>query len=107
MNRQRSFHDNTLLQDIFNHVILKSTEKGLVPGESAVSDGTFIPAKVSGNSKIAVTQTVLKSNTEPEQRQPILSGILSKYAQMWDNGLQSDETIVCNPEQKHVFDCQT
>ena len=60
-NRRRRFHDNTLFQDIFNHIILKCIEQGLVTGESVVSDGTFIPANVSGNSKIEVTQTVLKS----------------------------------------------
>ena len=60
-NRRRRFHDNALFQDIFNHIILKCIEQGLVTGESVVSDGTFIPANVSGNSKLEVTQTVLKS----------------------------------------------
>ena len=60
-NRRRRFHDNTLFQDIFNHIILKCIEQGLVTGENVVSDGTFIPANVSGDSKLEVTQTVLKS----------------------------------------------
>ncbi|GEM_PF-3220654 len=60
-NRRRRFHNNTLFQDVFNHIIIKCIEQGLVTGESVVSDGTFIPANVSGDSKIEVTQTVLKA----------------------------------------------
>lgn len=60
-NRRRRFHDNTLFQDVFNQIIVKCIEQGIVTGENVVSDGSFIPANVSGNSKIEMKQTVLKS----------------------------------------------
>ena len=60
-NRRRWFHDSTLFQDIFNHIIERCIEKGIVTGENVVSDGLFIPANVSSASKIEVTQTILKS----------------------------------------------
>ena len=60
-NRRRRFHDNTLFQDIFNHIIVRCIEQGILTGEHVVSDGSFIPANVSSASKIEVTQTVLKS----------------------------------------------
>ena len=49
-NRRRRFHDNTLFQHIFNQIIVKCIEQGIVTGENVVSDGSFIPANVSGNS---------------------------------------------------------
>lgn len=60
-NRRWRFHDNTLFQDIFNHIIVRCIEQGILTGEHVVSDGSFIPANVSSASKIEVTQTVLKS----------------------------------------------
>ncbi len=50
-NRRRRFHDNTLFKDVFNQIIVKCKEQGIVTGENVVSDGSFIPANVSGNSK--------------------------------------------------------
>lgn len=60
-NRRRRFHDSTLFRDIFNQIVVKCIEQGIVTGKNVVSDGSFIPANVSGDSKIEVTPTILKS----------------------------------------------
>ena len=47
------------------------------------------------------------SREDSDQCQSILSGILCKYAQMLDNGLQSDETAACTLERRHVCGSKT
>ena len=61
-NRRRRFCDSTLFRDIFNRIIIECIEQGVVTGENIVSDGSFILANVSSDSKIEVKQTVLKKH---------------------------------------------
>lgn len=60
-NRKRRFTDSTIFRDIFNHVVRLCVEKGIVSGETAVSDGTFIPSNVAGYSLVELVQEVEKS----------------------------------------------
>ena len=60
-NRKRRFNDSNVFAEIFNEIVIKCIEMGLVTGENVVSDGSFIPANVSKQSKIVVTQQVEKS----------------------------------------------
>ena len=63
-NRRRRFTDSTIFRQIFNRIVGKCIETGLVAGESAVNDGSFIPANVSWESRIEVTRLVEKSTVE-------------------------------------------
>lgn len=40
-----------MFQEIFNRIVRLCVEQGIVTGETIVSDGTFIPANVSRNSR--------------------------------------------------------
>jgi transposase len=57
-NRNRRFTDSTIFRDIFNHIVRECIEKGIVTGETAVSDGTFIPANVAKSSIYELTHEV-------------------------------------------------
>ena len=63
-NRRRRFTDSTIFREIFNRIVKACIETGLVSGETAVSDGTFIPANVSWESRIEVTRLVEKSTVD-------------------------------------------
>ena len=60
-NRKRRFTDSKIYRNIFNQVVRLCIEKGIVTGEKAVSDGTFIPANVSNGSLLEFVQEVEKS----------------------------------------------
>lgn len=60
-NRRRRFTDSNIFIEIFNHIVRECVEKGIVSGESVVSDGSFIPANVSGSSLIKLNQEVEQS----------------------------------------------
>jgi transposase len=45
-NRRRRFSDSTIFRQIFNQIVSDCIETGLVSGEAAVSDGSFIPDNV-------------------------------------------------------------
>jgi transposase len=63
-NRRRRFNDSTIFRQIFNQIVNKCIEAGIVSGETAVSDGTFIPANVSWESRVEVIRLVEKSTVE-------------------------------------------
>jgi hypothetical protein len=63
-NRKRRFTDDALFREIFNHIVRLCVEKGIVSGETVVSDGSFIPANVSANSVVEVTREVEKSTVK-------------------------------------------
>jgi len=63
-NRKRRFNDTTIFRQIFNRIVKNCIETGLVSGETAVSDGTFIPANVSWESRVQITKQVEKSTVE-------------------------------------------
>ena len=60
-NRKRRFTDSGIFREIFNRIVSTCIENGLVSGEITVSDGTFIPANVSWQSRIEVHRLVEKS----------------------------------------------
>ena len=60
-NRIRRFNGSDIFKDIFNEIVIMCIEKGLVSGEDMVSDGTFIPANVSKESKVAFSEAIEKS----------------------------------------------
>ncbi len=60
-NRRRRFNGSGVFKDIFNEIVIRCIEEGLVAGEDVVSDGTFIPANATKSSKIIIKETVEKS----------------------------------------------
>jgi len=63
-NRRRRFKDGSIFRQVFNRIVKDCIETGLVSGETAVSDGSFIPANVSWQSKVEVTRLVEKSTVD-------------------------------------------
>ena len=63
-NRRRRFTDSTIFREIFNSMVGECIESGIVSGETATSDGSFIPANVSWASKIEITKVVEKSTVD-------------------------------------------
>jgi transposase len=63
-NRRRRFGDSSIFRKIFNHIIQQCIEAGIVGGETAVSDGSFIPANVSWNSKVEIIRVVEQSTVD-------------------------------------------
>jgi IS5 family transposase len=63
-NRRRRFKDGEVFRRIFNRIVEKCIEMGLVSGETAVSDGSFIPANVSWSSRVEIHRVVEKSTVE-------------------------------------------
>jgi transposase len=60
-NRKRRFSDSKVFNEIFNHIVRLCIEKGIVTGESVVSDGSFIPANISASSIVELDQEVEQS----------------------------------------------
>jgi transposase len=63
-NRRRRFNDSSIFRELFNQIVRQCVEAGLVSGEAAVSDGSFVPANVSWESRVEITRTVEKSTVE-------------------------------------------
>ena len=61
-NRRRRFCDDGIFRSIFNQIVRQRLNKGLITGDQVVSDGTFIPANVSWNSRYETT-TVIEQST--------------------------------------------
>ena len=60
-NRRRRFKDSGIFRDIFNEIVIQCIDRNIVTGETIVSDGSFVPANVSKNSKVVIKKTVAKS----------------------------------------------
>ena len=60
-NRRRRFTDSIIFSQILNHIVRICVEKGIVTGDTVVSDGIFIPANVSDSSIIKIIEQVEKS----------------------------------------------
>ena len=61
-NRRRRFQDSRLFRDIFNEIVKQCLEKGIITGERVVSDGSFIPANVSWESRTEIS-TIIEQST--------------------------------------------
>ncbi len=46
-NRKRRFQEAGIFREIFNEIVLKCIELGIVSGETGVADGSFLPSNVS------------------------------------------------------------
>lgn len=46
-NRRRRFQEANIFRGIFNEIVLKCIELGIVSGETGVADGSFLPSNVS------------------------------------------------------------
>ncbi|PWJ47973.1 transposase [Faecalicatena contorta] len=77
-NRRRKFHDNKLFQELFNGIILQCINLGLISGEVAVADGSFLPANVSLQSSIEsvdlIKQSTIRYLDELEEEMSLLPG---------------------------------
>jgi len=60
-NRRRRFSDESFFRRVFSGIVMQCIEHGLVSGEQMVSDGTFIPANVSKESKVEMLRQVERS----------------------------------------------
>jgi len=63
-NRRRRFNDSGIFRQIFNRIVRACIENNIVSGETAVCDGSFIPANVSWNSRVEITRLVEKSTVK-------------------------------------------
>jgi transposase len=63
-NRRRRFNDSLIFRKIFNRIVSKCMEAGIVSGEAAVSDGSFIPANVSWGSRVEIQRAIEKSTVD-------------------------------------------
>lgn len=50
-NRKRRFKDASIFRKIFNQIVLKCIQLGIVSGETGVADGSFLPSNVSWDSR--------------------------------------------------------
>ena len=57
-NRRRRFTDSSIFNEIFNHIVRECIKRGIVTGDAVVSDGSFIPANVSEDSFVEISQKV-------------------------------------------------
>ena len=60
-NRRRRFKDSMIFREIFNEIVLRCIEFGIVSGETGVADGSFLPANVSRESRYDIVETVRRS----------------------------------------------
>lgn len=60
-NRRRRFQDASIFREIFNEIVLKCIQLGIVSGETGVADGSFLPSNVSWDSRYEAAETVNRS----------------------------------------------
>ena len=61
-NRRRRFHNNAIIRELFHEIVIQCVNKGMVRGETIVSDGSFLPANISFKSSIEVIETIQQSS---------------------------------------------
>ena len=60
-NRKRRFKDSGIFREIFNGIVLRCIQLGIVSGETGVADGSFLPSNVSWDSRYEVVETSNRS----------------------------------------------
>lgn len=60
-NRKRRFKDASIFRRIFNEIVLKCVQLGIVSGETDVADSSFLPPNVSWDSRYEVVETINRS----------------------------------------------
>ena len=63
-NRRRRFQEAGIFREIFNEIVLKCIELGIVSGETGVADGSFLPSNVSWDSRYETVETVQRSTVK-------------------------------------------
>ena len=63
-NRRRRFQEAGIFREIFNEIVLKCIEFGIVSGETGVADGSFLPSNVSWDSRYEAVETVQQSTVK-------------------------------------------
>ena len=56
-NRRRRFQEAGIFREIFNEIVLKCIELGIVSGETGVADGSFLPSNVAWDSRYETVET--------------------------------------------------
>lgn len=60
-NRKRRFKDAGIFREIFNEIVLKCVQLGIVSGETGVADGSFLPSNVSWASRYETVEAIQRS----------------------------------------------
>ena len=60
-NRKRRFKDASIFREIFNEIVLKCIQLGIVSGETGVADGSFLPSNVSLDSRYETVEIINRS----------------------------------------------
>ena len=63
-NRRRRFQEAGIFREIFNEIVLKCIDLGIVSGETGVADGSFLPSNVSWDSRYEAVETVQHSTVK-------------------------------------------
>ena len=63
-NRRRRFQTASILREIFNEIVLKCIDLGIVSREIGVADGSFLPSNVSWDSRCEAVETVQRSTVK-------------------------------------------
>ncbi len=61
-NRKGRFGDNSVFREVFNAIVIQCIKRNLVSGDMLVADGSFLPANISVQSSIEVTEIVQQSS---------------------------------------------
>ena len=60
-NRKRRFKDAGIFREIFNEIVLKCVQIGIVSGETGVADGSFLPSNVAWDSRYETVEIIHRS----------------------------------------------
>ena len=63
-NSRRRFQEAGIFREIFNKIVLKCIDLGIVSGEIGVADGSFLPPNVSWDSRYEAFETVQQSTVK-------------------------------------------
>ena len=63
-NRRRRFQTASIFREIFNEIVLKCIDLGIVSREIGVADGSFLPSNVSWDSRCEAVETVQRSTVK-------------------------------------------
>lgn len=63
-NRRRRFQEAGIFREIFNEIVLKCIDLGIVSEETGVADGSFLPSNVSWDSRYEAVEMVQRSTVK-------------------------------------------
>ena len=63
-NRRRRFQEAGIFREIFNKIVLKCIELGIVSGETDAADGLFLPSNVSWDSRCEAAGAIHRSTVK-------------------------------------------